>query len=701
MAESVNAGAGGLIAGGHRPDLQGMRAIAVLTVFSNHLFDWPSGGFVGVDIFFVLSGFFITLLLIRERTTEHKLSFQNFYTRRIKRILPSALLVLTVTVLGAYLLFPTTRAKNTLTDALYAAVFGANFRFQAIEADYFQRGQPPSPVQHYWSLSIEEQFYFVWPAMLALLFTLTRRHRRGGKNWIHQWGLFSVMSGIVIVSFGWALYLSAHDPNGAYFSTLTRIWELGVGAMLAIAGPWLVRIPSSIRLAVAYLGLTGVVASLFLIDSTVQFPAPWAALPVLSTALVVASFHGVAVRGIPLLTNPVARYLGDTSYTLYLWHWPVIVLLLAIIPKGVLFYSLALILSLGLTAVTYRFYENPIRKSRWLIGTAVSRDSRFPTLSPRIWGLAGVVMVVAVVMSILGLSLNEKQAAATAYKSKVPESAAEVGTGVDACFGAPAIVTPGCKLWNPGEPLYPSLESFAYDMKNQIDKNGCFGYEDSGEKLPSCSYGYGGPGAIRIALVGDSHAAQLLPAFWPVLLENKWNLTSYLGFECTLANPTSPRCERRMSDVEAELTEKPYELVIITNLNRSEPPSSYQKAWVPIAARSRIAVVADSPRTSEEAIACLSRVKLFSDRTGDCGTPRATAFPTVDPLVTATQLVPGATLIDLTQYYCTSEFCPSVIGNAIVYRDYVDGNSHLTATYAETLAGPLQNEIRKALDSRP
>ena len=140
---------------------------AVLAVFADHLFDWPSGGFVGVDVFFVLSGFFITGLLIRERTTTRKLSFQHFYVRRVKRILPSAVLVLIVTVVGSYLLFPAIRAKETLVDALYAAVFAANFRFEAVGTDYFQEGQPPSPLQHYWSLSIEEQFYFVWPVVLG------------------------------------------------------------------------------------------------------------------------------------------------------------------------------------------------------------------------------------------------------------------------------------------------------------------------------------------------------------------------------------------------------------------------------------------------------------------------------------------------------------------------------------------------------
>ena len=363
-----------------------MRALAVAMVVADHLFDWPRGGFVGVDVFFVLSGFFITGLLTRKRTTDGSISFQNFYVRRVKRILPSALLVLTATVIGSYFLLPAVRAKETLVDALYAALFAANFRFEFTGADYFQRGQPPSPLQHYWSLSIEEQFYFVWPALIVLIFALTRGSRRAWKPSVRQWALFGSMACIVAASFGWAMFLSANDSNRAYFSSFTRVWELGVGALVAIAGPWLVRIPPSIRPALAYLGLAGVFASMFLIDSTVQFPAPWAALPVLATALVVASFHGAKVRGMFPLTNPVARYLGDTSYTLYLWHWPVIILLQSVMPKGLLFFGIALAVALGLTAVTFRFYENPIRESNWLLGEKSAKIGESRPLTHRFGG---------------------------------------------------------------------------------------------------------------------------------------------------------------------------------------------------------------------------------------------------------------------------------------------------------------------------
>lgn len=644
-----------------RSDLQGMRAIAVLAVFVNHLFDWPSGGFVGVDVFFVLSGFFITELLIRVRVNKPKLSFRNSYVRRVKRILPSALLVLVATVVGAYMLFPAVRAKATLLDGLYAAVFAANLHFESVGADYFQRGQPSSPLQHYWSLSIEEQFYFVWPALLVMIFALIRGLGRSGKPWARRWGLFGAMAVLVGASFAWAMFLSFDDANRAYFSTLTRVWELGVGALVAIAGPWLARIPTLIRPGLAYLGFTGVLASLFVINATLKFPAPWAALPVLSTALVIASFHGAEIRGMFPLTNPVARWFGDTSYTLYLWHWPVIILLLTVTPKGLWFCVIALALALGLTAVTYHFYEDPIRKSDWLLDAASPKDRRLPRLSRSGWAVIGLLLVMVLAFSILDIRRGGDD-------QRSVELTAPDAEKVDPCFGAAAMLGSHCVLWNPDLPLRPSIDSFTSDSpaapadRDQLrTSSGCFRLEQM--TLKSCTYGYMGSDATRIALVGDSHGGSILPALLPLLAANKWQLTTYVGISCQWVSPLPAQCLGG-NEIEPGLLAHPYDLVLTTASRQSgSTAADFEKAWAPIAAAgSRIAVLAAIPAVSEESLACLTRVSLGGDRTGDCATSRTQAFAQPDPLIEATQLVPGASLIDLTPYYCTADRCPSVTG---------------------------------------
>jgi peptidoglycan/LPS O-acetylase OafA/YrhL len=681
--------------GSRRSDLQGMRAVAVLAVFGDHLFDWPSSGFVGVDVFFVLSGFFITGLLIRERITTGKLSFQQFYVRRVKRILPSAVLVLAATVIGSYLLFPAMRAKETLVDALYAAVFAANFHFEAVGAEYFQQGQPPSPLQHYWSLSIEEQFYFVWPVVLVLIFALTRGFRPRENRWARQWGLFGAMAVVVAASFGWAMILSADDPNRAYFSTFTRVWELGVGALVAIAGRWLVHLPSAIRPVLAYLGVAGVLGSLFLINTTDPFPAPWAAWPVLSTALVVASFHGAEVRGMAPLTNPVARYLGDTSYTLYLWHWPVTILLLTVMPKGPWFYGIALALALGLTAVTYHFYEDPIRKSDWLLNKPHSKNRRKPTLTPSRWAVIGVLMVLVIVLSILGIRRDElSHLSQDDYQSDVADLMAPV-LQTNPCLGAPAMLTSGCVLWNPDVPLKPSIAGLAEETRRAVKLSHgayeCFRRRTEKVVKP-CIYGYRGEDATRIALVGDSHAAAIIPALWPVLVANKWQLTTYVGEGCQWR--MSPWCP--IAEIQQQLLAHHYDVVLTTSFRKTAGDArDFQQTWAPIAAAgSRIAVLLDNPSVSEDFLDCLTRVNLVGHKTGDCSTSREEAFAYPDPLIAAADLMPGATLIDLTPYYCTADRCPSVIGNVIVYRDT---EAHLSESFARTLAPAIEKEVRRAL----
>jgi peptidoglycan/LPS O-acetylase OafA/YrhL len=694
-----------------------MRAVAVLTVFANHLFDWPSGGFAGVDVFFVLSGFFITGILVRERSTQGKLSFQRFYIRRVKRILPSAMLVLVATVAGGYLLFSPIRAKETLVDALYAAIFASNFRFQAIGADYFEIDQPPSPLQHYWSLSIEEQFYFVWPFLLVVIFAITRTWKHRGHAWIRQWGLFGSMAAVVAGSFGWAMVLSSDDRNSAYFSTFTRVWELGIGALLAIAGPWFTRIPSAIRPGLAYLGLAGVLGSMFLIDATFQWPAPWALLPIMSTALVVASFHGGEVRGMFPLTNPVARFFGDTSYTLYLWHWPVIILLLTVLPKGPVFYGAVIVLALGLTAVTYRFYEDPIRKSNWLLpDPAGPKNRRFPRLTTSRWAFVGAVMVAVVVLSTVGIhdnvsipqdddgSVDQPVALlpppSGPLTSKVVVPRIVPVPGADPCFGAPAMTDARCALWNPDLPLKPGIHRFARDFVGSGGPASCWG-DQHAKVLHPCTLGYEGADAIRIALVGDSHAQRVLRALAPALIPLKWQLTSYLGWGCEWRDhpDRDALCADAMDGTQKELLAHPYDMVITTSSRLyGSRPIDFANAWKPVAgAGSRIAVVGDVPGVSEESLACLTRVNTVGSRIGGCGTSRAEAFARPDPLIEASRLVSAATLIDLTQYYCTADRCPSVIGNAIVYSDW---GAHVTATYIRTLSPAIIDGVRQALTAR-
>lgn len=670
-----------------RLDLQGMRAFAVLAVFVDHLFGWPRGGFVGVDVFFVLSGFFITGLLIGERTRTGEISFANFYIRRVRRIIPSALLVIGLTVVASYFLLTATRAKGALIDGLWAAIFMSNWRFERVGTDYFAQSLPDSPLLHYWSLSIEEQFYFVWPLVLLGLFALTRRYSKPGNRYPagRQVWLAGFMSAISLLSFAWACLQFGTNPAGAYFSTFTRLWELGVGALVAISVPLLSRIPNKIRPLLSYIGMAGAITSLFVISPTMPFPGPWAALPVLSTALVIAAFVGGDVRAVPHLTNPIAQYFGEVSYTLYLWHWPVIILLTAVLPPGPLYYVVAILLSIALTAVTYRYYENPIRRSNWL----EDDDSRLVT-APKTWAVVGVIALAVSLSSAIGLEVGDRRSA-DAVDNQTLEVAAVAPKLGDAqrCLGAAALTTAGCVLYDPAKPVYPSIDEFSHDGKGAYD---C--YRKQSEPFESCTYGYKGPDAKRIAVVGNSHAAMLLPTLSQYLIENKWSMTTFVGYGCLWLLGYG-ECGDMMNKTQEKLLAEKFDVVIVSASRQHGDPrqvAAYASTWRPVAeAGSKILVVGDVPGVSPETLDCVTRV---GSNIGDCATPRDIALSDVDPLLAAAQLVPGTKVLDMTDSFCIGDKCPDVIGNVLVY---MDTGSHITATYARTLAPQVVAAVKSVL----
>ncbi|MEO2120025.1 MAG: acyltransferase, partial [Microbacterium sp.] len=259
----------------------------------------------------------------------------GFYARRARRILPAALVTLGAVVGAAFALFNTVRADQTLWDATSAALLVSNWRFAAQGTDYFHAADAVSPLQNFWSLSVEEQFYLAWPGLLVVLVLLMPVAARGR-------GAMRIVVGIaagavVAASFVWALAQTEAQPTLAYFSTLTRAWELAAGALLAAAVPLLARIPRPVGIVLGWVGLAGAVVSVLIIEPTAAgFPAPWAALPVIATSLVLAGGAAGDPRQRHLfpLTNPVSVFVGDMSYSLYLWHFPVIVFAAALLPES-------------------------------------------------------------------------------------------------------------------------------------------------------------------------------------------------------------------------------------------------------------------------------------------------------------------------------------------------------------------------------
>jgi peptidoglycan/LPS O-acetylase OafA/YrhL len=687
----------------HRRDIQGLRAVAVLAVLLDHLFGWPRGGFVGVDIFFVISGFLITGLLLREHERTGTISFRSFYERRVKRILPVSVLVLFITAVGASLLFPVTRALSTLGDALWSLVFMGNWRFALTGTDYFQEGTLPSPIQHYWSLGVEEQFYLVWPWLMLAVLAVVARFRSGGAN--PRGPLALTVLVIMAVSFVWAVVETVSNPTVAYFSTVSRAWELGLGALLAIMSPLLARIHPRLRSPLAWSGLLGMVASiLWVTPDQGGFPVPLAALPVVSAAVVIVAGTGAGTSGPWPLTNRLSGYVGDISFSLYLWHWPVIILLLAVMPgDGWPYYALALALSFVLSMLSYHCVENPLRKATWFrrrrpagerTGTGRLRSVLVTTTAA-----VAVVAVSAAAVSVTQGVSEQGEAGA----DNVPGASAGAGSpGQDElmarCLGAAAVAAGDACQGRLGDQVWPSLETFAQDTSGQYP---CWRAK-SEEAFPYC--GLGDPeGTFRVALIGDSHAASLLPAVEEVAQRQHWQLYVFTGFACHwYAHDEADNCYGPLQDAnDALLTGEPYDAVLVTSSRYDdsrplqERTGRYEQAWEPVAERgTKIIAITDVPATTEESLQCLTRIG-FSVTDNECGVPRPEALAMVDPLPEAASRVEGAGVVDLTEYFCTGDFCPAVIGNAVVYRD---ASGHLSATYARSLTPFLEEDLLDLLE---
>jgi peptidoglycan/LPS O-acetylase OafA/YrhL len=349
-----------------RPDIEGMRAIAVGLVLLFHGYGKPfTGGFVGVDVFFVISGFLITGLLLHEQIKDGRISIGRFYARRVRRILPASTLMVLVTIAAGYQLLGFISGNELADDAKWTAVFAANFHFGLIGTDYLGSQLPPSPLQHMWSLGVEEQFYLVWPSLFLLLVVIARKSRR--RN------VFGVLATSLLVvigaSFAWSVIETSSNATWAYFSPLTRAWELALGALVAVVGPTLARVPGWVYQLTAMLGLAGIIASALALTPSMPYPGWRVAIPVVSTALLIWAGCGNprTVIGRALSVRPM-QWIGARSYSLYLWHWPILM-----IAEQYAGHHLSpwqnsglLLAAVAASATSFRLVENPVRNSRVL-----------------------------------------------------------------------------------------------------------------------------------------------------------------------------------------------------------------------------------------------------------------------------------------------------------------------------------------------
>lgn len=677
-------------ASAHRADIQALRALAVTSVLLYHL--WPNrlpGGYIGVDVFFVISGFLITAHIVREVETTGRLRIAHFWARRARRLLPASLLTLFVTAVGVAALAPGSLWRQFYSEILAATLYVQNWRLAADSVDYLAVQNAPSPVQHFWTLSTEEQFYVALPVVVILCVATARRLRVSPRR-----AILAALTLLAAASFAYSLQLTSADPGTAYLSTLTRGWEFAAGGLLALvpirASRW--------HGALAAIGIAGIGAATVLLAETTPFPGYAALLPVVASQLAIAYGDRTHLSRLGAW-GPVAM-VGRLSFGIYLWHFPLIVLLpyatgrdLGTVDKVAIAGA-----SFLLAYVSTRFVEDPVRFSpRLLAGRRPSVVAAF--------GVTGMLLVAAA--GIGGLLIDERRT------DEARALTAQVLADTPACLGAQARDPLHSPCINPDleGTVVPELAARSADDANRAEcwSSGADGTTNVCQLGPLDAY------TKHLFVVGDSHSNTLVGAYERIASAYGWRIdvTGHTGCYWTTADqPASTDelragCEDWREGVKAYLAEADDldAIVVMHAAGRLLPHAvegetqletvvrAQAEAW---AARPDLSVpviaIVDNPMTTEDSLACAEQ---HGPDAGDrCDVPRKQALSTFDGQRETVAVSQNAHVVDLTDWFCDPDVCPAVIGNVLVYRD-VD---HITATYASTLAPYLGEAISDVLN---
>ena len=712
----------------YRYDIEGLRALAVLGVLGHHLLDWPSGGYAGVDVFFVISGFLITTILIREITSPQKLSLPDFYRRRVRRLVPAAAAVLAATSAAAFLVFGAGRAAAILEDAVWSFFFLGNWRFAASGTDYLNAGTAVSPLQHFWSLGVEEQFYLVWPWVLVAGIAAAAALRCTDRGMRVLLLLF--IGTLCAVSFAFAVWETANRPTTAYFSTISRAWELGAGALLAVAAPWLGRIPAAARAAAGGAGLAGIAASFVLLSAESVFPGPAAALPVASALLVLAS--GTGIRGprhnrvMWPLTNPASRYLGRISYSLYLWHFPVIVFSAALVPAAPPLLLLAA--SVLLAVLSFSYIENPVRHSRWLQPRYAARERgrryRRPALAPRPMRLAAMAAVGGLASaSLVALTIE------TTLNQPGSPAAAQPPTAAPAPLRADSSPSPADPLAAHTAALRAALASTEWPVLDpdpstfteggrsakpaEWIQDGCLGGNESRDADPIANTEhcvYGSPGAPRdLVLYGDSVAMAYLPALRAVLAPEDWQIHVFTAAGCAPADVPQnriggapyPECPAFRDWAVQRIAELAPDLLLMASFRYdpalasgasgeaadAEWSEGTRRIHDALAGTAERTVVLSAPPEAKDPAQCATRFSAPADC--EIQLPADHQSRMALESAAAVQGNPGVEWVDTTSWFCLEGRCPAFVGTVPLYADAYHLSAAGSRELAPLLAGVL------------
>jgi len=719
----------------HRRDIEGLRALAVIAVIAYHAgVPLTGGGFVGVDVFLVISGFLITSLLLTEWDGSGRISLTRFYARRARRLLPISAAVLAATGLASVIWLEPTRLDELGVDILAASGFAVNLVLAGRGTDYLAAELAPSAIQHYWSLAVEEQFYVLWPALILIALRLGRR---------------TAVGAVVALTAASALasaLLTGQLPTWSYFGLHTRAWELGLGALLAVTLTATRRAPENLRAGLGWIGLVAIGIAIATFDRVEHFPGTWAALPVIGAALVLISGDDNP-RGVArLLRLSPLQWAGSRSYSLYLWHWPALVIGAAAIGRepGPLATVALVATSIALAEIGFRLIENPIRRS--------PRLARRSGLSLTVGaGLLAVGAVVGLAVSNVDTTTRTGVIAAAPEPApalpEVTEPEAEPPEGEPATVFSSANDEPTASVEAtattttsttssttvpPPTPadaialdaiadalgarvvpdnLRPSLLEANRDT-SPLYGTGCHQYLEE-RAAQGCVFG-DPDGDITVAIWGDSHAAQWFSAIDLIAEQRGWRLVSITQGGCPVIDVLTwnrsgdavfDHCAPWRDNVLDRFAEEEVDVVLLGQHyglldadSRGAVSASVWAEQLP-ALLDRVSetmtpiVLIDSPDPPEDVPTCLSEhpEEIEVCEPGAPGNTEAAVAATIRE-ITAER---GVGTIDPRPWLCVDDRCPVVVGDILVYRD----SHHLSDTFVRWFTPVLDRAIGPYIDS--
>lgn len=643
-----------------RPEIEGLRFIAALMVAVYHIWFQKVSG--GVDVFFVISGFLITISLINQINRTGRVSFTKFFGGLLTRLLPVATIGLLFVAIFTYLFYPEIYKENTFNEIFASLFYFENWQLAINSVDYLNQSDYKSPVQHYWAMSIQGQFYLIWFVIFYLFnkFIFKENIKRNTKI------LLSLFIIIFILSFVYSIYLTEENQAWAYFDVRTRVWEFALGGIIALVIDK-IKLPILLTSALSWVGLATIILLGLLFDVSTLFPGYIALIPTIGAIFIIISGNNQKNLGAEkLLSNKILMKLGGFSFSIYLCHWIILTLYKTIFNDDINLINglLILISSILIAYILTEFIEKPIRNK---------------SLNPKLkWSY-----FVIIIISISFICLY--------YKYELETSMSKVQSN-NKYLGAAAIYTD--QINDENKKFYPETNIARKDLAiSYKDKCNNMGNES---KNITCEYGEKNNYQYTIALVGGSHSAHWLGALETFAQKEKIRIVNITKSDCRFSTDIQkhPSCNKwnqtiidHIVDINPDLV---FTTVDISNGKEKVVPQGFINQFNKLKEHNiQIFGVRDTPRLKINIPECINNMNEIAD----CSFDKKDYIITPSPWDKLENKPSNIIYHDYTKYFCTNEKCLPAIGNTIIYLD----REHVTQTYMRTLGPYLRKDVLNAL----